>query len=190
MGPSFPRSARTLARVALLAPALALGACEKQARPRSEEPLQAVSGSAGDDAAPAVGAKGENAEAASWPYWPVRLRIHPLSRIVRSAGAPLLIEARIEFLDQDDNTSRGFGQLRIDLYDGARGALQKEQLQVNQDLRDLELNRRHFDVVTRTYLFRIEVPENELPAEPELRAYFLAADGRRLNQATLRLRTS
>ena len=46
------------------------------------------------------------------------------------------------------------------------------------DLTDLEVNARHFDVVTRTYLFRLDLEETDLPAAVELRAYFESADGR------------
>ena len=65
---------------------------------------------------------------------------------------------------------------------GANAALQTW----NQDLRDLELNRRQYDDVTRTYLFRLQLTQPP-PAGSELRAFFLSADGKRMN-AQIRLR--
>ena len=53
----------------------------------------------------------------SWPFWPRTMRIHPLSQVVtdRKSGE-LIIEARVEFLDEHGHTSKALGQLRIDLH--------------------------------------------------------------------------
>jgi len=113
-----------------------------------------------------------------WPFWPAQMHIHPLTRIStdRSTGATVL-EARIEFLDQYGTTTRGFGQIRLELSDQA-GAVPSAFTDVwSIDLRLLERNRTHFDDVTRTYLFKLKLDQQQIPARPELRAYFYGSDG-------------
>jgi hypothetical protein len=126
---------------------------------------------------------------AAWPFWPAFMRLHPLTRLTedRATGVQI-IECRIEFEDPDQQTCRAVGQLTIQLYPdataptGAGAALQTW----NQDLRDLELNRRQYDDVTRTYLFRLQLTQPPPPGA-ELRAFFLSADGKRMN-GEIRLR--
>ena len=60
---------------------------------------------------------------------------------------------------------------------------------VPEVLRDPDINRLRYDEVTRTYLFPLDAEMEQLPAEPELRAYFLSADGQALRTLPLRLRT-
>jgi hypothetical protein len=122
-----------------------------------------------------------------WPYWPVEIRLHPLSRLVVAPGQRVL-EARVEFMDADGISSRAHGRLRIDLHPEAQRGLSRPKSTWEVDLRDLERNYRHFDPVTRTYLLRLETEAMELPESPELRAYFLSEDGSRL-EARMRLRT-
>lgn len=124
--------------------------------------------------------------ASDWPYWPTRMRVHPATRVIRDADTGLIvIEARIEFFDMDDQTARGLGQLTLQLFDGAQPPSAFQPIETwNQDLRDLEVNRRQFDDVTRTYLFRLEMSPANLPEKPELRAFFLSADGQQLDAAS------
>lgn len=115
-----------------------------------------------------------------WPYWPRRMRIHPLTQLAtdRDTGH-LLIEARIEFLDVHGHTSKGVGLVLIDLHDAGR-ARQTEPLETwALNLADASVNRDHYDDLTRTYLFRLEFDPRILPERPELRAYFRSAEGRR-----------
>jgi hypothetical protein len=116
------------------------------------------------------------------------MRLHPLTRL---AFDPLtkeqIIECRVEFTDVGGITSKAVGQLTLQVYpDGVTpsgaGALETW----NQDLRDLTLNERQYDDVTRTYLFRLRTAQ-PLPAGCELRAFFLSTDDRRMN-AEMRLR--
>ena len=60
------------------------------------------------------------------------------------------------------------------------------QRQMKQDLRELEINRRQYDDVTRTYLFRLQTTQ-PLPAGCELRAFFLSTNGKTMS-AEMRLR--
>lgn len=135
-------------------------------------------------------------EISAWPFWPRRMRIHPLTRLVSDENlGQLVIEARIEFRDDFNNTTKGVGQLRFDLHDvsGGRGDPPLTTWDHDHDddkpldLGDLTLNARYFDDVTRTYLFRLGIDPADLPAQPQLRAYFVSADGQKLT-ADYRLR--
>ncbi len=126
-----------------------------------------------------------DAQTDDWPFWPEALRIHPLTRLAVDAKSGLsIIEVRLEFLDPEGHTTKGVGQVRIDLVAGGSGTDSSPPIVAwNWDLRDRSVNRRFYDDVTRTYLFRLKVHSLELGPQPELRAYFLSATGQRL-QAT------
>jgi hypothetical protein len=110
---------------------------------------------------------------ARWPFWPVKMRIHPLTRVVADDDSSrLVIEARIELRDQHNHTTKGYGQVRFDLFDGAAGSAEQTIEEWNEDLRDLNSNRLYYDDVTRTYLFRLGIDPADLPPEPVLRAYY------------------
>lgn len=130
-----------------------------------------------------------DAQTGDWPFWPQALRIHPLTRLAVDAKSGLsIIEVRLEFLDPEGHTTKGVGQVRIDLAAGGSGADSSPPIATwNWDLRERSVNRRFYDDVTRTYLFRLKVESLELGPQPELRAYFLSAAGPRL-QATHTLR--
>ena len=126
---------------------------------------------------------------APWPLWPQRMRIHPLSQFVTNkSSGEVLIEARIEFVDAYGDTCKAVGLIDIDLHDADAARYTSEAITSwNADLWDLEINNDLYDDVTRTYLFRLQLDEHPIPLEPELRAYFLSGDGKRL-QAMYRLR--
>ncbi len=128
-------------------------------------------------------------DAIRWPYWPTRVRIHPLTRVVRDEKtARKLIEARIEFFDRDGSPTRGFGELRIDLHDRPTSSLLGAQAKWEMDLRVLEFNNERYDDVTRTYLFPLEVDPDQLLGQPVLKVYFLSAEGVALPEARYQLR--
>ncbi len=130
-----------------------------------------------------------DAQTSDWPFWPERLRIHPLTRLAVDTGSGLsIIEVRLEFLDPEGHTTKGVGQVRIDLAGGGSNDDSSPPIATwNWDLRDRSVNRTRYDDVTRTYLLRLKVHSLELGPQPELRAYFLSATGQRL-QATHMLR--
>lgn len=115
---------------------------------------------------------------ARWPFWPTVMNIHPLTRIAidRATGARVL-EARIEFLDQFQTTTRGYGQIRLELTDLASVTPESLTDVWSIDLRDINRNVTHFDDVTRTYLFRLQLDDANVAARPELRVYFYGSDG-------------
>lgn len=153
----------------LLAPAiLVMVGCETTARSPSIRP----SGARAID---------NGVEGAAWPFWPRRMRIHPLSRFAtdRETGA-LLIEARLEFSDSEKHTTKALGQVRLDLHSAMASESAVSLETWNEDLRDLGVNASRFDEVTRTYLLRLEVDESLLPERASLKAYYLGADGQEL----------
>src|SRR5262249_22940223 len=100
--------------------------------------------------------EGRRAATAGWPCLPAPRRAHPPPRIVKDPQPDhWVIETRIEFADPEGATTKAVGQLTIQLWDGA-AANAAEPLQTwNMDLRDLAVNRRQYDDVMRTYLFRL-----------------------------------
>jgi hypothetical protein len=115
-----------------------------------------------------------------WPFWPVRMRIHPLTRVAMDSGSEqLVIEARLEFLDADGHTTRATGQVLFQLMNGPNESddAPPRRAWPEQDLRDLKVNRTRFDDVTSTYLFPIDVDRDDLADGPELRAYFVSSNG-------------
>jgi hypothetical protein len=127
-----------------------------------------------------IAADGPSDKTVPWPFWPAKMRIHPLTRVAMDGNShQLVIEARLEFLDADGHTTRAVGQVLFQLMadpDELDDAPPRRAWP-EQDLRDLKVNRTRFDDVTSTYLFPIDVEESDLSGQPELRAYFLSADG-------------
>ena len=128
-------------------------------------------------------------ESVRWPFWPDALRIHPLTRLtVDTRTGQAIIEVRLEFLDPEQHTTKGVGQVRIDLATTGSASDSSPPLATwSWDLRDPTVNRTLYDEVTRTYLLRLRVQSLELGPQLELRAYYLSATGQRL-QATHSLR--
>ena len=115
-------------------------------------------------------------DAVHWPYWPLDMRVHPLTRLVRDPDT-VLIEARIEFLDREGHTTKCFGKLRLDLREGPDGGSEISVNEWNVRLDEIETNRLHFDEVTRTYLLKLEIEPEDLPEEPVLYVWYLSPDG-------------
>ena len=73
--------------------------CQPSANPRG----QAMPGA---EVAPATSAPSTthkpSAASARWPYWPAKMRVHPLTRLVmQQPNNQWLVETRIEFVDSD-----------------------------------------------------------------------------------------
>lgn len=115
-------------------------------------------------------------EPVAWPFRPAEMRIHPLTRLATDdEGEAAFLEVRIEFRDADGHTTRGLGELIVDLRaaDGSTNAWRV-------DLTDRSVNAERFDDVSRTYLLRLRIDRDDLSARPQLRAIYNAADGRTL----------
>jgi hypothetical protein len=115
-------------------------------------------------------------EPVAWPFRPVEMRIHPLTRLATDEDEAVYLEVRIEFRDADGHTTRGLGELIVALHTGGLGNALIDSWR--QDLTDLSVNAQRFDDVTRTYLLRLRVDPANMPVRPELRAVYHAADGR------------
>jgi hypothetical protein len=118
---------------------------------------------------------------AAWPFWPTSLRVHPLTRAMSDPeSGRLIIEARIEFFDADRETAKAVGELTLQIVGDAEAQSGPAHAikTWNLDLTNLSFNRQHYDDVTRTYLFKLEVDRPDLEGRPELRAFFLGIDGR------------
>ena len=58
-----------------------------------------------------------NDSSPAWPFWPTRMRLHPLSRVgVDAESGQAVIEVRLELFDDTGDTVKGVGQVRIDLH--------------------------------------------------------------------------
>jgi hypothetical protein len=116
-----------------------------------------------------------NGSADRWPYWPVAMRLHPLTRVVidPTTNSPM-IEARVEFTDQDGVTARSVGEIHLILR-AAGGSHPLNEWEI--DLRESDTNANHFDIVTATYLFKLNTTELELPPRVVLIARFKSTDG-------------
>lgn len=150
---------------------ISLCGCAEQVR--TQEPLSNAPVSVGDEAIEATNPSND-----PWPFRPSELRIHPLTRVVmdEKTNDPI-IEVRIEFIDPNGHTTKGVGQIRIDLLSKSAD----DPIAIwSRDLRDLEVNFEHYDEITQTYLFRLRINGKELPINPSINAYFLAVDGLRL----------
>ena len=182
-------------RLLMCSAALLLAISQAGCPPRSgpvSSPTVPSSGNGADDS-PAVGDGTKtqtqgSGTAANWPYWPVAMRIHPLTRLTNDPlSSQAIVECRLEFTDSDGQTSRAVGQLTVQLYpDGVTPTGSGAMETWNQDLRDPLANRQQYDDVTRTYLLRLQLTQPPA-AGCELRAFFLSSDGQRL-AATMRLR--
>lgn len=87
------------------------------------------------------------------PFAPATLRLHPLTRLGRDDQGRALIVCHIELADRWGDTTKGIGQLAVQLYRpvGASGQSARQDASWDIDLTDLELNASLYDPVTRTY---------------------------------------
>lgn len=130
------------------------------------------------DPPPRPSTDGSDVAEGEWPFWPTRMRIHPLTQLVtdRRTGERL-IEVRIEFLDAYNHTCKAVGQVDLELHAADDPAPVSQPIERwDTNLANLAANHDHYDEVTRTYLFRLEVEQGKLPQEIELRAFFWSGD--------------
>lgn len=144
---------------------------------------------------------------------PVRIRIHPLTRLERDPKGQLRLVAYLEFADRWGHSCKWLGQARVELYrpsdatidtggggGGASGGGERQENIWNVDLADPEKNALAYDWVTHTYRLElvglpdwVERLERGDSREPwaTVRAYFLAADprgGEKRMEASYRIR--
>lgn len=126
------------------------------------------------------------------PFGPTAMRIHPLTRLLRSAeneSPPSTIEVRLELTDQFGDTTKGLGLLQLELFArgmvgsngrgrGARvNGLGRRLLSWEPEFGEVESNAEHFDRVTRTYVFSLDLEEGiEFPQRCILRVTLMTHD--------------
>lgn len=134
----------------------------------------------------AAGAATRPAEA--WSPRPVAMRVYPSSRFVQDRGQTVL-EARVELLDAMNDSVKASGQFQLELLtDPRRGAESPRRLYAwTVPVLSLAEQRRHYDSVTRAYLFRLSLDDLAIPRRDTLlRVMFTPAEGERLEaEATL-----
>lgn len=99
-----------------------------------------------------------------WPWAPTEVRFHRLSRFLDRDGVELL-SLRVEFLDRDGDPVKFSGDV---MFKVEPDSTLREDWRFSYDLSDLKVNARHWDHVTSTYRFEIEVGWDDPPL-PETR---------------------
>ena len=90
-------------------------------------------------------------------FTPVKMRLHPLSRLI-AAPPPPSVEARLEFTDEFGDVGKSVGNVHFELfaYDTIAFAHKGKPLgQWDEHLTTPDDNRNHWDAITRTYLFKL-----------------------------------
>jgi hypothetical protein len=122
-------------------------------------------------------------------FTPVKMRLHPLSRIVPPTnGAEPVVEARIELMDQFDDICKGAGVVHCELfvYDTLRTDHHGERIGAwNFDLSKPAANKQHWDGITRTYLLKLSMPQGSSIALKKQTKFVLAATWTLANGARL-----
>jgi len=125
--------------------------------------------------------------ATTWPFVPVKMRVHPFTAVEVDLGeAGVRLEARVEMLDRLGDVTKAVGDFRFDLYHMPPGVYESPAegtllYQWSAPMTTIEQNRRHWDSITRTYLFKLGM--DRLPRVTGrllLTAHFTDPGGRRL----------
>ena len=133
-----------------------------------------------------VGASGEGevALAEAWAPRPEGLRIYPSTRFVREGDTPLL-EARIELLDAMGDSIKASSRTRFELRAaGENPGVEEGRLLYSWDvaIASLEDQRDYYDPVTRAYLIRLRLTDDQITQrQVVLRVTLETVDGRRLS---------
>lgn len=105
----------------------------------------------------------------NWPFRPASVRLHPLSRFLIAKGSEPVpstlarsYEARLEFRDRYEHPTKGMGRVTFVLCAGRlrpEGEIPRDRTVATwtADLADLEVNQKHYDDITRTYVFQLEL---------------------------------
>lgn len=139
-------------------------------------------GSTADDPAPRY--LGDNI----WSPRPTKLRVYPSSRF-DPRGEMAVLEARIELLDEMDDSIKGVGVLHFELYAGGsanRPGTDRKLYAWDVSLLTLVDQRRHYDSITRGYSFRLKMDDVEAPqTATTLLVWFEPTAGKRLEASAV-----
>lgn len=96
----------------------------------------------------------------AWPFAPAALRLHPLTHVERTQAGEAVIMCHIELLDFWGDTTKGVGELHIELLRPVPGGNPVVELTWDIDLRDPNDNVTLYDQSTRTYRIQLaDLPE-------------------------------
>ncbi len=119
----------------------------------------------------------------TWRPTASAMRVYPSTRYAREGDKPVL-EARIELFDEMNDTVKGVGRFRLELFAGddrAAPQLARRLYRWDVTLQSLADQRRFWDPVTRAYLFRLEIDDLSIAAKATvLEATFMPLEGPRL----------
>ncbi len=117
-------------------------------------------------------------------FEPVSLEVHPFSSVSfdrRDRG--WVLEARLRLLDRLEDVTKSDGVVRLELYDVPAVASKAEggrrQGVWEAPLHTLNQHRRHYDPITRTYVFRLKLDRRPAP-RVRLVAQFTHLNGQRM----------
>ena len=96
----------------------------------------------------------------AWPWVPVGLEVHGLSRFIVEKDEEIL-SLRVEFLDQDGDPTKYPGMVRIEV--DPAGSDKNSERDFEFDLGDPEVNEENWDHVSSMYRFRLSLDWDEPP---------------------------
>ncbi len=99
---------------------------------------------------------------------PKQIRIHAFTavRTFPEYGNAQGIEARIEAIDAYEDNTKAFGEFRFELYSYKPIALDHKGELLDKwtvDLMDPQVNMEHWDSITRTYIFKLQLTKEVKP---------------------------
>ena len=91
-----------------------------------------------------------------WPFRPRKIIVHPMSYFpLRATDKTPVVAIYIECLDQDDQTTRSVGVLRLNVADPKSSTSNS----CRYDLGDISVNNQLWDSVSRCYLIQVPLPQ-------------------------------
>lgn len=126
---------------------------------------------------------------AVWQPSPTTIRIYPSTRFVQDAGNTVL-EARVELLDEMNDSIKGAGAFQFELYAAQRASdatIGGRLYAWDATVATLEQQRQFYDPITRAYVFRLRLDDPALSRRATLlRVLYTPPVGSRLEaEATL-----
>ena len=98
-----------------------------------------------------------------WPFRPKKIIVHPMSYFpLHAQNKAPMVDIYIECLDQDDQTTRSVGVLRVNVEDPKS----KTSNSLKCDLGDKSVNIYRWDSVSRCYLIELPLPSG-FSCEPD-----------------------
>jgi hypothetical protein len=114
-------------------------------------------------------------------FTPVKMRLHPLSRILNST-----VEARLEFTDQFGDVGKAVGSASFQLFTYNAFFPSHEGTSIatwQMGLATPAENRLHWDAITRTYLFMLPLQGDNHAGKYTLVTHFALATGQTLTDS-------